>query len=136
MSNYSMTEINNLIAKCNETNKNVIVSTLKNIIKEDSKLNIKLVKMEKINNIFFKKMKSDSCDTKFCSICQENIKSKEHKIKLDVCGHYFHKKCLNKYLKNCLTKFSCPNCKNNFNQEIKNIVNKIDEKDVKSNISI
>ena len=136
MSNYSMTEIKKLIDRCNDNNKNVIVNTLKTIIEEDKKLNIKLVKMEKINNIFFKKMKSDSCDNKFCTICQEIIKSKEHKIRLDTCGHYFHKKCLNKYLKTSLTNFSCPNCKNNFNQEIKNIAQKIDEKDFKSNISI
>ena len=136
MSNYSMTEIKKLIDRCNDNNKDVIVNTLKTIIEEDNKLNIKLVKMEKINNIFFKKMKSDSCENKFCTICQETIKSKEHKIRLDTCGHYFHKKCLNKYLKTSLTNFSCPNCKNNFNQEIKNIAQKIDEKDFKSNISI
>ena len=136
MSNYSMTEIKKLIDRCNDNNKDVIVNTLKTIIEEDNKINIKLVKMEKINNIFFKKMKSDNCDNKFCTICRETIKSKEHKIRLDTCGHYFHKKCLNKYLKNSLTNFSCPNCKNNFNQEIKNIVQKIDEKDIASNISI
>ena len=136
MSNYSMTEIKNLIDRCNDSNKKVIVNTLKNIIEEDKKLNIKLVKMEKINNIFFKEMKSDSCDNKFCTICQETIKSKEHKIRLDTCGHYFHKKCLNKYLKTSLTNFSCPNCKNNFNHVMTNIANKVDEKEVTSNISL
>ena len=134
MSNYSMTEINNLLDRCNDSNKDVIVSTIKNIIEEDNKLNIKLIKMEKINSIFFKNMKSDKCINKFCSICQENIKSKEHKVKLDTCGHYFHKKCLNKYLKTCLTKFSCPNCKSNFNEKMKNIANKINEKQITSNI--
>ena len=55
MSNYSMTEIKKLIDRCNNNNKDVIVNTLKTIIEEDKKLNIKLVKMEKINNIFLRK---------------------------------------------------------------------------------
>ena len=80
MLNYSMTEINNLIERCNDNNKDIIVNTLKNIIEEDKNLNIKLMNIEKINNIFFKKMKSDKCENKFCTICQNKIKSKEYKI--------------------------------------------------------
>jgi len=133
MSNYSMTEINNLIERCNDNNKDIIVNTLKNIIKEDNNLNIKLMSIEKINNLFFKKMKADNCEDKFCTLCQCEIKSKEHKIKLDTCGHYFHKKCLNKYLKTCLTKFSCPNCKNDYNNCLNNIAIKIDRDNNTSN---
>ena len=127
MSNYSMTEINNLIERCNDKNKDIIVSTLRNIIEEDNNLNIKLMNIEKINNMFFKKMKTHDCENKFCTICQSKIKSKEHKIKLNTCGHYFHKKCLNKYLKTCLTNFSCPNCKKDYNKYLNNIAVKIDK---------
>ena len=127
MSNYSMTEINNLIERCNDKNKDIIVSTLRNIIEEDNNLNIKLMNIEKINNMFFKKMKTHDCENKFCTICQNKIKSKEHKIKLNTCGHYFHKKCLNKYLKTCLTNFSCPNCKKDYNKYLNNIAVKIDK---------
>lgn len=126
MSNYSMTEINNLIERCNDNNKEIIIDTLRNIIEEDHNLNIKLMNIQKINNVFFKKMKTEKCEDKFCTICQNEIKSKEHKIKLDTCGHIFHKKCLNKYLKTCLTNFSCPNCKKDYNSYLNKIAIKID----------
>jgi hypothetical protein len=128
MSNYSMTEIKNLINRCNDNNKSIIVDTIKNIIEEDDSIQIKLMNIEKINSVFFNKMKSGECINKFCTICQNKIKSKEHKIKLDSCGHFFHKKCINKYLKHCLTKFSCPNCKNDYNQYLKSIAINLDNK--------
>ena len=139
MSNYSMTEINNLIERCNDNNKEIIIDTLRNIINENNNLNIKLMNIEKINNVFFKKMKGETCDNKFCTICQCKVKSKEHKIKLDTCGHTFHKKCLNKYLKTCLTNFSCPNCKKDYNNYLNNIAIKIDndnEKNASNNMFV
>ena len=131
-----MTEINNLIKRCNDKNKDIIISTLKNIIKEDNNLNIKLMNINKINNIFFKKMGRSQCKNKFCTVCQNKINSKEHKIKLNTCGHFFHKKCLNKYLKFCKTKFSCPNCKKDYNNYLNNIAIKIDKdcENISSNI--
>ena len=42
-----------------------------------------------------------------CSICHEDYKIKEFKRELN-CKHYFHKKCIDKWLKNNL---SCPVCR-------------------------
>jgi hypothetical protein len=46
-----------------------------------------------------------------CSICQLGKKSRGSWIQLkkvgDLCGHFFHKKCLSQWLD---TKASCPNC--------------------------
>ena len=42
-----------------------------------------------------------------CSICQEEYKPKEYKRELS-CKHSFHKKCIDKWLKNNL---SCPFCR-------------------------
>jgi hypothetical protein len=42
-----------------------------------------------------------------CPICQEEYKSKEFKRELE-CLHSFHKKCIDKWLKNNL---SCPFCR-------------------------
>lgn len=141
MSNYSMTEINNLIERCNDNNKEIIIDTLRNIIEEDNNLNIKLMNIEKINNVFFKKMKTEKmktekCENKFCTICQCKIKSKEHKIKLDTCGHIFHKKCLNKYLKTCLINFSCPNCKKDYNSYLNKLAIKIDNEITSNNMFV
>ena len=52
-----MTEINNLIKRCNDNNKEIIVDTIKNIIEEDNQLNIKLMNIEKIN-VFFNKIEN------------------------------------------------------------------------------
>ena len=133
MSNYTIGEIENLISRCNKSNKTIIVNTLKQIIEEDDKLNIQLLNIEKINNNFFKKPEITNKDNIFCSICQENIQKKEHKIKLPDCNHIFHKKCLNKYSKHCLINFSCPNCKNDYKDNLEKIAYKIADK--KNNVS-
>lgn len=127
MSNYTISEIENLIKRCNKSNKSIIVNTLKQIIEEDDKLNIKLLNIEKINNNFFKKPVIKCKNDIFCSICQENIKKNEHKIKLPNCDHIFHKKCLNKYSKHCLINFSCPNCKNDYKNNLEKIAYKISD---------
>ena len=133
MSNYSISEIEKLVNRCNKSNKKIIVNTIKQIIEEDDTINIKLLNIEKINNNFFKKPTITTSKNLFCSICQENIKSKEHKIKLSDCGHIFHKKCLNKYSKHCLINFSCPNCKCNYKKDIESVAIKL--ADTSSNIS-
>ena len=125
MSNYTINDIENLVKRCNNSNKKIIINTIQNIIEEDNKLNIKLLNIQKINNIFFKIDKNYDEINKYCTICQKNIKSKEHKVKLSNCDHLFHKKCLNKYLKVCLTIFSCPNCKNNYKNKFESIAKNI-----------
>ncbi len=47
-------------------------------------------------------------NNEICFICFEQYKEKEFKRKLPHCGHYFHKKCIDKWLKN---KSTCPHCR-------------------------
>ncbi|VVU95090.1 Ring finger domain [seawater metagenome] len=43
-----------------------------------------------------------------CSICCQNFKEGEYKRNLPLCNHVFHKKCIDKWLKN---KKECPICR-------------------------
>lgn len=43
-----------------------------------------------------------------CTICMEEIKKKSVCKKVPKCGHEFHKKCIDKWLKESKT---CPNCR-------------------------
>ena len=116
--------IKKLIETCNKKNKNIIIKSINLIIKENNLENIKLVKMNDINNKFFKMNDSKSESSyNFCSICQDNIKSREHKIKLSKCNHVFHKKCLTKYLKICKVNLQCPNCNSSYKKELVNCIN-------------
>lgn len=122
MSNYSLDEIKKLVYKSNEKNKSVIINTIKQILIEDESLNIKLLEMNEINKVFFKENENNNLDLDKCSICMEDIQGKEHKVKLKKCNHIFHRKCLNKYLKETLLKFKCPNCKKDYSNNLDNIV--------------
>jgi predicted RNA-binding Zn-ribbon protein involved in translation (DUF1610 family) len=122
MSNYTLDEITKLVHKSNENNKSVIMDTIKQILIEDDSLNIKLLEMEKINKVFFKENDSIGNDSNVCTICFEEIQTREHKVKLKKCNHIFHKKCLNKYLKETLLNFKCPNCKKDYSKNLNNIV--------------
>jgi hypothetical protein len=51
----------------------------------------------------------DSIIGQTCSICQDEYKPKEYRRELN-CKHSFHKKCIDKWLKNHL---SCPFCRSN-----------------------
>lgn len=124
MSKYSLNDIKLLISKSNENNKSIILKIINEINEEDKNINIEFEKINNINKIFFKKDKTQNTKNKFCTICQNSIKSKEHKIKLSKCDHIFHKKCLNKYLKICLLDFKCPNCNCCYNNELTNIIKK------------
>lgn len=46
-----------------------------------------------------------------CNICFENFKENEYKRNV-VCGHNFHKKCIDKWINN-YNNFSCPTCRCN-----------------------
>lgn len=45
-----------------------------------------------------------------CLICIDKFKINEYKRSLPKCNHYFHKKCIDKWLKKCA---SCPVCRDN-----------------------
>jgi len=57
----------------------------------------------------------DDLINQHCSICHDNYKLREYKRELD-CSHVFHKRCIDKWLKNNL---SCPICR----QDIGNLMN-------------
>lgn len=61
----------------------------------------KISKPEKIK-------KSDSLLNETCFICMDNYKINELKRTLPKCSHYFHKKCVDKWLKK---RSSCPVCR-------------------------
>ena len=42
-----------------------------------------------------------------CSICKEKFKENEYKRDME-CGHVYHKKCIDKWLK---VKYNCPMCR-------------------------
>ena len=124
----------NLINKINEiesknnSNTEIISQTLNELVKEyniNNSLVIKFKDLHGINQKFFNmhSTKNTKCkEDLFCVICQENIKSRQHKINLDKCNHCFHKKCLNKYLKETLLNFKCPNCKKDYSNNLNDIV--------------
>jgi hypothetical protein len=90
-----------------------------NLSKESVENNLvfEIVNIEKVNKSFFKMNKMNNSNSKeihFCTICQENIKKGEHKVKLCNCDHVFHKKCLNKHLKINKTNFECPICRESY----------------------
>lgn len=58
------------------------------------------------------------CDDK-CTICLSNYNDNEQ-IRIIMCGHYYHKQCIDEWFK---SEFICPNCRydikeNNFGQEL------------------
>lgn len=66
-----------------------------------SDINNRLCKSEKIK-------KNDHILNETCFICMDNYKESELKRTLPNCKHYFHKKCIDKWLKK---KASCPICR-------------------------
>lgn len=72
-----------------------------NYFKSCHEINEKLKKSEKIK-------KCDSILNENCFICMDNYKESQLKRELPSCKHYFHKKCIDKWLKK---KASCPICR-------------------------
>ena len=60
-----------------------------------------------LNNSIYIKGNDDIIGKK-CLICMDNFKHKEYKRILPGCKHYFHKKCIDKWLKKNST---CPVCR-------------------------
>jgi len=56
----------------------------------------------------YKQIKKDDCLVgQLCAICHDDFKLREYKREL-TCDHTFHKRCIDKWLKNNL---SCPMCR-------------------------
>ena len=77
------------------------VENYNNYFKSCSEINNYLCKPLKIK-------KDDSILNETCFICMEKYECNEFKRLLPSCKHYFHKKCIDKWLKN---KASCPVCR-------------------------
>lgn len=130
MPNYFDDLINkiNYIEKNNNSNKSILYKTLNEIANKysvDNSIIIKFKDIHGLNNKFFKIHSKKNIKFKknlFCVLCQDNIKSKEHKIYLDKCNHCFHKKCLNKYFKHIKINFKCPCCQTSYKSSLCNII--------------
>ena len=102
--------------------KDIVLDLSKNNLKNNN-LVIEIINIEKINRSFFKKNKDkNSNKVHFCTICQDNIKKRQHKTKLCNCNHIFHKKCLSNYLKIQKINFECPICKESYRKILHEIV--------------
>ena len=80
-----------------------IKDELKPYFKNCNEINNCLCKPEKIK-------KNDNILKENCFICMENYVSNEFKRVLPNCNHYFHKRCIDKWLK---TNATCPICRDN-----------------------
>jgi len=52
----------------------------------------------------------------YCSICFSLYKENEYQRILGNCGHYFHKKCIDKWFKKNEDSMNCPICRKNYNK--------------------
>lgn len=46
-----------------------------------------------------------------CSVCYEQLKSGEYVRELPLCKHIFHKKCIDRWMKQDCERMSCPLCR-------------------------
>ena len=75
-----------------------------NYFKNCKEINDKLGKPEKIK-------KNDPIIDTSCLICYEEFKTNQFKRTLPECSHFFHKKCVDKWLKK---KGNCPICRKHY----------------------
>lgn len=67
------------------------------------------------NKIHLNPYKLCKDDKVYCSICLSDVLSREYIRELK-CNHKFHKKCIDKWIKNCInleTIVQCPMCRDN-----------------------
>lgn len=123
-----------LIQKINEIERNgknnsdIIEKTITALAKNyniHNSIILKFKDLHKINQKFYdlhSKKNIKVNDELICTLCKDNILSKEHKICLDRCDHCFHKKCLNKYLKVIKINFKCPLCRTSYKKSFCSII--------------
>lgn len=96
-------------------------------------MNMILGKPQKRKNVTFE-MEQEST----CGICLCEINEREFVRKLSICNHYFHKKCIDKWLKK---NICCPMCRRNqvndyiekcFEEEKERIKERIRNKNIES----
>jgi hypothetical protein len=63
------------------------------------------------------KLKETNKENEYCSICYEEFKKNEYCRKLPLCGHFFHKKCVDKWLRKDILEMRCPLCRKSHTQE-------------------
>jgi hypothetical protein len=85
----------------NLTNSNNSNNNNNNCFKTCNEINHKLCKSEKIK-------KNDNVLSEQCFICMDNYNENQFKRILPNCKHYFHKKCIDKWIKK---NSSCPICR-------------------------
>ena len=109
----------NIFSNNNENNNNVTFNIEFNI--EDNNINNNYEEIEEESNYFkncqhinevlnncFCIKKGDKILGTSCDICMDEFKLKEYKRIIPACEHYFHKKCIDKWLKK---KSTCPICR-------------------------
>jgi hypothetical protein len=95
---------------------------------DDSNINVKLFQKENFRDFTkrlpkYTRIKSNE-NSESCSICLETYQEKTYKRQLD-CSHNFHKKCIDKWLKKCISEenLHCPICRKQYEMSVKEITN-------------
>jgi hypothetical protein len=97
-------------------------------VPNDDNINVKLFQKEDFRDFTKKLPKYTKIKTnepnETCSICLESYEEKTYKRKLD-CGHHFHKKCIDKWLKKCISdeNLHCPICRKQYEMSVKEVSN-------------
>lgn len=114
---------------CEDLSNNLVLEVeLDNEKPQDYKVNVfnKQNKKDYLKNTLpkFKKIKKDNeSSLENCCICLEEYKENTFKRTLK-CEHHFHKKCIDKWLKNCDDdNIHCPMCRDQYSIPLKLITN-------------
>jgi hypothetical protein len=87
-----------------------------------------------INNLLsksYKIKKDDPILSESCQICFEKYKVGELKRILPKCNHFFHKKCVDKWLKK---KGNCPICRHNYAEQNTNVEEEGAEEEIEEDV--
>lgn len=106
LENINMNIINNV----DNIEDDYIIFNIEFEIKEDDEPK-KFKNCNEINSILCKPIKiknNNDILNEYCLICMEKYKLSEYKRELPNCKHYYHKKCIDKWLKKRAT---CPICR-------------------------
>ena len=108
---YGNNRILNIFSNNNENNNNItfnIEFDIQRNIEEESNYFKNCQHINEVLNNCYCIKKGDELIGTSCDICMEEFKLKEYKRIIPSCKHYFHKKCIDKWLKK---KSTCPICR-------------------------